>query len=130
MISWRSAWKPTLVFLRGESPWTEEPGGLQSTGLCLSTARYEQISPGRTGNWQEELKSATHFILAFVKSPLSRFLEPCSSLCPRSQQWGTNGYKHGITILRHVLTKKRTEGINTILEAITHVQKQLSQFSL
>ena len=23
---------PTPVFLPGESPWTEEPGGLQSTG--------------------------------------------------------------------------------------------------
>jgi len=30
--SWRRAWQPTLVFLPGESPWTEEPGGLQSMG--------------------------------------------------------------------------------------------------
>ena len=29
---WRKAWQPTLVFLPGESPWTEEPGGLQSLG--------------------------------------------------------------------------------------------------
>ena len=29
-IPWRSGWRPTLVFLPGESPWTEEPGGLQS----------------------------------------------------------------------------------------------------
>ena len=28
MISWRRAWQPTQVFLPGESPWTEEPGGL------------------------------------------------------------------------------------------------------
>ena len=27
-IPWRRAWQPTPVFLRGESPWTEEPGGL------------------------------------------------------------------------------------------------------
>ena len=27
-----SAWQPTLVLLPGESPWTEEPGGLQSMG--------------------------------------------------------------------------------------------------
>ena len=27
------AWQPTLVFLTGESPWTEEPGGLQFVGL-------------------------------------------------------------------------------------------------
>ena len=32
-LSWevplRGSWQPTLVFLPGESPWTEEPGGLQ-----------------------------------------------------------------------------------------------------
>ena len=31
-ISWRRAWQPTPVFLPGESPWTEEAGGLQSMG--------------------------------------------------------------------------------------------------
>ena len=29
----RRAWQPILVFLPGESPWTEEPGRLQSMGL-------------------------------------------------------------------------------------------------
>ena len=29
---WRRAWWPTPVFLPGESPWTEEPGRLQSIG--------------------------------------------------------------------------------------------------
>ena len=28
----RRAWQPISVFLSGESPWTEEPGGLQSMG--------------------------------------------------------------------------------------------------
>ena len=28
-IPWKRAWQPTPVFLPGESPWTEEPGGLQ-----------------------------------------------------------------------------------------------------
>ena len=32
-IPWRRKWQPTPVFLPGESPWTEEPGGLQSMGL-------------------------------------------------------------------------------------------------
>ena len=32
-ILWNRAWQPTSVFLPGESPWTEEPGGLQSRGL-------------------------------------------------------------------------------------------------
>ena len=31
-IPWRRTWQPTPVFLPGESPWTEEPGGLQSMG--------------------------------------------------------------------------------------------------
>ena len=29
---WRRAWQSTPVFLPGESPWTEKPGGLQSMG--------------------------------------------------------------------------------------------------
>ena len=29
-IPWRRAWPPTPLFLPGESPWTEKPGGLQS----------------------------------------------------------------------------------------------------
>ena len=31
-IPWRRDRLPTPVFLTGESPWTEEPGGLQSVG--------------------------------------------------------------------------------------------------
>ena len=31
-IPWRRTWQPTPVYLPGESPWTEESGGLQSIG--------------------------------------------------------------------------------------------------
>ena len=31
-IPWRRAWQPTPVFFPGKSPWTEEPGRLQSIG--------------------------------------------------------------------------------------------------
>ena len=31
-IPWGSEWQPIPVFLPGESPWTEVPGGLQSVG--------------------------------------------------------------------------------------------------
>ena len=31
-MPWRRAWQPTPVFLPRESPWTEEPDGLQSIG--------------------------------------------------------------------------------------------------
>ena len=30
--AWQPTWQPTPIFLPGESPWTEEPGGLQSMG--------------------------------------------------------------------------------------------------
>ena len=32
-IPWSRKWQPTLVFLPGEPPWIEKPGGLQSMGL-------------------------------------------------------------------------------------------------
>ena len=32
-ITWRRVWRPTPVFLPGESSWTEDPGELQSIGL-------------------------------------------------------------------------------------------------
>ena len=35
-IPWRRSWQPTPVFFPGESPWTEEPGGLQSIALQSS----------------------------------------------------------------------------------------------
>ena len=31
-IPWRRAWQPNPVLLPGESPWSEEPGGLQCMG--------------------------------------------------------------------------------------------------
>ena len=32
-IPWRKAWEHTPICLSGESPWTEEPGGLWSIGF-------------------------------------------------------------------------------------------------
>ena len=40
---WRRAWQPTLVYLPGESPWTEEPGGPQFMGVRESDTT-EQLS--------------------------------------------------------------------------------------
>ena len=37
-LPWRRAWLPTPAFLPGESPWTEEPGGLQSVGSQAADA--------------------------------------------------------------------------------------------
>ena len=53
-ILWMRAWQLTSVFLPGESPWTEESGGLQSIGLQrvghnwatkLSTSLVKKLSP-------------------------------------------------------------------------------------
>ena len=49
---WRRAWQPTPLFLPGESPWTEEPGRLQSMGLQRVrhdgvTKHSTQILPNR-----------------------------------------------------------------------------------
>ena len=41
-IPWRRVWQPTPVFLPGESPWTEEPGGLQSIGL--QRVRHDSVT--------------------------------------------------------------------------------------
>ena len=41
---WRRAWQPTLVFLPGESPWTEEPDrgpwGLKEWGMTEHSAQH------------------------------------------------------------------------------------------
>ena len=41
-IPWRRAWQPTPVVLPGESPWTEDPGGLQSLGSKESDITEQQ----------------------------------------------------------------------------------------
>ena len=46
-IPWHGKWQPALVFLPGKTPWTEEPGGLQSMGLqrvnwvCTHVLHYQ-----------------------------------------------------------------------------------------
>ena len=76
--SGRRAWQPTPVFLPGESPWTEEPGGLQFMG-----------SQRVIHHW-----AAKHSIRLFSPSVLSDSLQPhglqqapraCSNSCPSSQ---------------------------------------------
>ena len=39
---WRRKWKPIPVFLPGQSPWTEEPSGLQSMELQRVTTEVAQ----------------------------------------------------------------------------------------
>ena len=46
---WRKEQLPTPVFWPGESPWTEEPGGLQSTVLQRDTTEQLSSDGGRSG---------------------------------------------------------------------------------
>ena len=48
MIPWRRKWQPTPVFLPGESPWIEEPGGLQSLGLQKSQMQLSDLQQQHT----------------------------------------------------------------------------------
>ena len=52
-IPWRRAWQPTPVFLPGESPWTEEPGGLQSMGS--QRVRHNQATKHSTAQGNSEV---------------------------------------------------------------------------
>ena len=44
-LPWRRKWQPTPVFLTGESPWAEEPGGLQSVGSQRARHDLETKAP-------------------------------------------------------------------------------------
>ena len=46
-IPWTRAWQPTPVFLPGESPWIEEPGGLCGPQE-LDTAERQSIAAHRS----------------------------------------------------------------------------------
>ena len=103
---WRRAWQPTPVFLPGESPWIEDPGGLQSTGsqrvghnwATKHTAQLYNISLGIS---LLVLSSVSLFNLLVVQSVMSNSLWPhglqharlpcpspsprvCSNSCPLS----------------------------------------------
>ena len=82
-IPWRRAWQPTPVFLPGESPWTEEPGGLQSIGL--QRVRHD---------WSDLPRSVKHLILFYfilIATPHSNMRKPrhreVTSFASGSQSW-------------------------------------------
>ena len=47
-IPWRRAWQPISVFWPGESPWTEEPGGVQPMG---SQSDRTEVTLHACKNW-------------------------------------------------------------------------------
>ena len=83
-MPWRKAWQPTLVFLPGESPRTEEPGGLwsmRSQSLThLSTAQYCNylVIYNFFSVSMDFLSWGTHGTLKF---PCESPSPPCGRLC-------------------------------------------------
>ena len=56
-IPWRRTWQPTPVFLPGEIPETEEPGGLQSTGSDTAATTHTY---SLTHVYKEKLHKTVH----------------------------------------------------------------------
>ena len=52
-IPWRRAWQPTPVFLPGDSPWTEEPGRLQSIGSHRVRHDWSNLAHMQALLWKE-----------------------------------------------------------------------------
>ena len=104
-IPWRRAWQPTPVFLPGESPWTEGPGGLQSMGsqrvrhnwatqhsmVCLSTqgTHLRELS-----NYPEDV-SERGFIFLCVLKPGTLLHSSHMLLCAQRNSVNTCGSNKG-----------------------------------
>ena len=58
-MPWSRKWQPTPVFLPGESPWTEKPGGLESMGLQSWTRLSMHILCCKLG---KKSKVITHMV--------------------------------------------------------------------
>ena len=79
-ILWRRAWQPTPVFLPGESPWTEDLGGLRFMGLQ------------RVGHDGSNLAHLYCYVLNFGNYPAPYFI------CLRKQSRSA----HVLCIKRHI----------------------------
>ena len=91
-IPWRRAQQPTLVFLPGESPWTEEPGRLQFMGS--QTVRHVGCLLALAG-WY---KPPT----GFCHKPYEITVEP-QSRAPHLLRAGhvIHSYKHTVELVKH-----------------------------
>ena len=70
-IPWRRAWQPTPVFLPGESPRTEEPGRLQSTGVIKSRTQLSDEAQHGMGKLKSDhyVSVRASLVAQSVKNP-------------------------------------------------------------
>ena len=108
-IPWRRAWQPTPFFLSGESPWTEEPEGLQSMGSqswtqlkWLSRQAYcrwkhkihfhlDSFQRHKEKHLQEQRAPSNYYCLPFAVSPT---VERLQAECPRAGRDSGRGFIH------------------------------------
>ena len=60
-IPWKRAWQPTPVFLPGESPWIEEPGGLPS--MVLQRVGYDWVTK-HSAAWNKQNQKQNRLVVA------------------------------------------------------------------
>ena len=80
-IPWRRAWQPIPVFLPGDSPWTEEPGGLQSM-------RLQRVRHNWATKYRRVCVSLVTQLCPTLCDPMD--LQSASLLCP----WGFSRQEH------------------------------------
>ena len=92
-IPWRRAWQPTPVFLPGESPWTEEPGGLQSMGS--QRVRNDWVTKHSTAHCQDIIQNVIISYSIFLRtSRRNRYwfiLALAAKVNLQSQNWAYHG---------------------------------------
>ena len=120
--SWRKKWQPTPVFLPGEFPWREEPGGLLSMGshrvrhdwtdLAAAAADSKQLSSWQMGlePWHNSLPDIPGSLHGTPGIPTPTWLSskaPCSA--PTTQQKlglpGSHSYALGFLLYYWPLMK-------------------------
>ena len=88
-VPWRKAWQPTSVFLPGESPWTEKPGGLQS--MRSQRIRHDWMTKhsacrGLTVTW-EVLNSIAQRMQEQSPANQKNSLPPGPAPCGQAGDW-------------------------------------------
>ena len=109
-IPWMRVWQPTPVFLPGESPWTKEPGGLQSMGS--QRVRHDWVTkhilstmgfPGGTSGKELTCQCRRHRRCGFNpwvgKIPWRRKWQPTPLFLPREflDSGACQAIVHGVT---------------------------------
>ena len=90
-IPWRRKWQLPPGFLPGESPWTKEPGGLQS--MELQRVRYNSVintattaspatgaSPSDSSTWSSTAPGLLQHCLLFLSSHVVEAASCCINL--------------------------------------------------